>query len=81
MKVGIAFLALAAGKMDRKSQKKPVRGVKNKFVPECVSGQFRVDEIEELKEFIDKPGLDWSSKLDHQWGGKIYFETAKMPKP
>ena len=79
MKARIAFVAPATSEVGRKNQKKAVRGVKNKFVPECESGKFRVEEIEELKAFIGKPGLDWTPKLDHQWGGKFMSSPTVAP--
>jgi len=42
---------------------------KNRFVPKCDSGKYRVGEIEEYKDFLNDPDVVWDHHLDHQWGG------------
>ena len=55
-----------------------VKNQKNRFVPECHSGKYRVQEIEEYHKYLNDPDTVWGDHLDHQWGGLIYKKSLNL---
>ena len=46
-----------------------ISGTKNRFVPDCESGDFDVASIDEFDQFLNEENHFWKPSLNHQWGG------------